>query len=130
YNPGNPAFLRRLDNSAFWHANGTEVHNAGETWSHPLFDYDEQVGTDLALKVVLQANFLFDLSPTQAEGSAAMLAADQMLNQGATSGQIRNAFAERHTPIGTGGPVGTVHPVVHTIGVANAATGTFFLRNS
>jgi hypothetical protein len=130
YNPGNPAYLRRLDNPAFWHANGAEVHNAGETWSHPLFDYDEQVGSDVAFRVALQANFLFDLSPTQAEGAAAMLVADQMLNQGATSGQIRNAFAERHTPIGTGGPVGTVHPVVHTIGIGTPATGTFFLRNS
>jgi hypothetical protein len=130
YNPGNPPYLRRLDNPAFWHQNGTEVHAAGETWSHPLFDYDEQVGPDVAYKVALQANFLFDLSPTQAEGAAAMLTADQMLNQGATSGQIRNAFAERHTPIGTGGPVGTVHPVVHTIGVGIPASGTFFLRNS
>ncbi len=130
YNPGNPAFLRRLDQAAFWHAHGSEVHDAGETWSHPLFDYDNQVGTDVALKVALQANFLFDLSPTQAEGSAAMLTADQLLNGGATAGQINNAFAERHTPIGTGGPVGTVHPVVHTVGIGGVGAGTFFLRNS
>jgi hypothetical protein len=130
YNPGNPAFLRRLDNAAFWHGNGSEVHDAGETWSHPLFDYDQQVGTNVGLRVALQANFLMDLSPTQAEGYAAMISADQMLYGGATAGLINNAFGERHTPLGTGGPVATVVPVVHTVGVGIPATGTFFLRNS
>ena len=124
YNPGNPAFLRRLDNPAFWHMNGTEVHDAGETWSHPCFDFDNQVGPDVALDIFLQAVFLFDLSPTQVEGAAAYITADQMLNQGACAGLINNAFKERHTI------AGNVVPVVHTIGVSTPGSAAFFLRNS
>jgi hypothetical protein len=115
-------FLRKLDNPIFWENRGNEVHDAGEIWSHPLFDYDNQVGPDVALDTVLQAHFLFDLSPTQVEGAAAMITADQMLNGGATAAFINNAFRERHTV------AGAVVPVVHTIGFA--AGGAFFLRNS
>src|SRR4029079_12413165 len=124
YNPGNPAFLRRLDTATFWENRPNEVHSAGEVWSHPLFDYDQQVGQDLGLHVALEANFLFDLSPTQAEGGAAMVTAEQTLTGGATAGQVKNAFYERHTL------AGTVHPVVQTPGISGPGTGTVFLRNS
>ncbi len=125
YNPGNPPFLRKCNTSRFYPNTGgnCEVHNAGETWSHALFDYDGQVGPETALDVLLQANFLLDLSPTQVEGAAAVQAADNTLNGGSTLGLINNAFRERHTI------AGTVVPVVHTIGVATAGP-LFNLRNS
>lgn len=126
YNPGNPAFLRRLDTSRFYPNTGgnCEVHNAGETWSHSLWDYDNQVGPDTALDVALEGNFMLPLSPTQVQGAAAYITADQMLNQGATAAQINNAFRERHTV------AGTVVPVVHTPGITFPGSGSAFLRNS
>ena len=72
--------------------NGTEVHDAGETWSHPCFDFDNQVGPDVALDIFLQAVFLFDLSPTQVEGAAAYITADQMLNQGEAAIRKRHPY--------------------------------------
>jgi hypothetical protein len=130
YNPGNPAFLRRLDTGTLWANRPAEVHSAGEVWSHPLFDYDNQAGPDVALDVALEALFLMDLSPKQDEGAAAMITADQMLNNGATSGLIRNAFRERQTNIGPGVPPGTLVPVVHTPGITFPGSGSAFLRNS
>ncbi len=126
YNAGGSPhpFLRKLDNPTLWVNRPSEVHDAGEVWSHPVFDYNQQVGTDTGLDVMLQAQFLYDLSPTQVECANAFITADQMLNGGATAAQINNAFRERGTL------AGTVVPVVHTIGVANPATGDFFLRTS
>jgi hypothetical protein len=124
YNPGNPPFLRRLDTATFWENRPSAVHSAGQVWSHPLFDFDNQVGPDVGLDVALQALFLMDLSPTQVEGAAAMLAADQLLWSGATAGLITNAFEERHTI------AGTVVPVVHTLGTAGPDSGDFLLRRS
>ena len=124
YNPGNPGFLRRLDNSTLWVNRQNEVHAAGEVWSHPLWDYDNQVGANTGLDVALEALFLMDLSPTQVEGAAAMITADMMLNGGATAGQINNAFKERGTV------AGTVVPVVHTPGITFPGSGSAFLRNS
>lgn len=124
YNPGDPGYLRRLDNPTFWENRPSQVHSAGQVWSHPLFDFDNQVGPDVGLDVALQALFLMDLTPTQVEGAAAMIAADQLLHGGATAGLINNAFRERHTV------AGTVVPVVHTLGTAGAESGDFLLRRS
>lgn len=126
YNAGGTPhpFLRKLD-TATLHANRpSQVHSAGEVWSHPVFDYNNQVGALPGLDVQLQAQFLYDLSPTQVEGAAAFLTADTMLNNGATSGFINNAFRERGTL------AGTVVPVVHTPGITTPGTGSAFLRNS
>ncbi len=117
-------FLRKLD-TATLHANRpSQVHSAGEVWSHPVFDYNNQVGAMTGLDVQLQAQFLYDLSPTQVECAAAFLTADMMLNNGATTGQINNAFKERGTI------AGTVVPVVHTPGITTPGSGSAFLRNS
>jgi hypothetical protein len=126
YNPnGSPhPNLRPLNNPTFWENRGAEVHDAGEVWSHPLFDYDNQVGPDLALKTILESHFLYDLNPSQVEGANALLTADAMINGGGTTPHILNAFRERHTL------AGTVVPVVHTIGVVPAGSAAFFLRNS
>ncbi len=116
--------LRKLDNPTLWASRPSAVHSAGEVWSHPVFDYNNQVGTLAGLDVQLQAQFLYDLSPTQVECAAAFLTADTMLNNGSTSGQINNAFRERGTI------AGTVVPVVHTPGITTPGTGTAFLKNS
>ena len=126
YNAGGTPhpFLRKLDIATFWESRPSAVHSAGSVWAHPVFDYNNQVGADAGLDVMLQAQFLYDLSPTQVECANAFLTADMMLNGGSTSGLINNAFRERHTL------AGTVVPVIHTIGAGIPATGTFFLRNS
>jgi hypothetical protein len=124
-------FLRKLD-IATLHANRpSAVHSAGQVWSHPVFDFANQVGPRAALRVMLRAQFLYDTSPTQVECAAAFLKADSILGgdaagviPGPMSGQINNAFRERGTI------AGTVVPVVHTVGSGVQATGTFFLRNS
>jgi hypothetical protein len=127
YNAGGTPhpFLRKLDNPTLW-ANrpSSGVHAPGEVWSHPLFDFDNQVGPDVALTVILEGNFLLDNSPTQAEGGVAMVTASQMLWGGATTPFVQNAFRERGTI------AGAVVPVVHTIGVKSAGTNDYFLRNS
>jgi hypothetical protein len=126
YNPnGTPhPNLRILNVSTLWANRPSAVHSAGQVWSHPVFDYNNQAGTDAGLDVMLQAQFLYDLSPTQVECASAFLTADMMLNNGATSGLINNAFRERGTL------AGTVVPIVHSVGSGVQATGTFFLRNS
>ena len=127
YNAGGSPhpFLRKLDNPTFWENRpGSGVHAPGETWSHPLFDIDNQVGPDVALTVILEGNFLLDNSPTQAEGAVAMVTASQMIFGGATTPFVQNAFRERHTL------AGAVVPVVHTIGIKSTATNDYFLRNS
>lgn len=126
YNPNDTPHpnLRKLNDPTL-HANRpSAVHSAGQVWSHPVFDYNNQVGALTGLDVQLQAQFLYDLSPTQVECAAAFLTADMMLNGGATSGQINNAFRERGTI------AGTVVPVVHTVGVTTPGSGFAFLRNS
>lgn len=126
YNAGGSPhpFLRKLDTATLWANRGSEVHDAGEVWAHPVFDYNNQVGSLTGLDVQLQAQFLYDLSPTQVECAAAFLAADVMLNNGATSGFINNAFRERGTI------AGTVVPIVHTPGITTPGSGAAFLRNS
>lgn len=136
YNAGGTPhpFLRKLDTATLWANRPSQVHSAGEIWSHPVFDYNNQVGTLVGLDVLLQAQFMYDTSPTQAECAAAMIAADQMLNNGATYGLIINAFRERQTSIDTPAdppvPPGTLVPVVHTPGVTFPGSGSAFLRNS
>jgi hypothetical protein len=103
----------------------SQVHSAGQVWSHPCHDFTLQLGVRTGLRVALEGNFLFDLNPTQVEGANAYLQADMMLYNGATGGLIRNAFRERQTL------VGTVVPIVHTPGVAFVNNGAnFFFRYS
>jgi hypothetical protein len=127
YNPnGTPhPNLRNLNSSVLHPNRPSAVHSAGQVWSHPCHDFTLQLGVRTGLRAALEGNFLFDLSPTQVEGANAYLQADMMINGGALSGLIRNAFVERQTL------AGTVVPIVHTPGVATVTNGVnYFLRYS
>ncbi|MBK6429015.1 MAG: hypothetical protein IPF82_23320 [Blastocatellia bacterium] len=52
---------RQLD--AVGQSSERSARGRSEVWSHPLWDYDNQVGADTGLDVALEALFLMDLEP-------------------------------------------------------------------
>ena len=96
YNPGNPAFLRRLDSTKKYPTDIVgQVHADGEIWSACLWQIWNLIGKTRADKIILEAHF--QVSPTGGfvDAANAILAANQSLFQGQDQAEIRQIFVDR-----------------------------------
>lgn len=118
-------YLRRVDEPQTYPNTGgnCQVHIAGQTWSHALFAFENAVGADVALRTVLEANFLLDLTPTQVEAAQAMLLADESLTGGANRAALLAAFSAR------GILAGDLSPAVSSAQVKKTDNGLVLVVN-
>jgi Zn-dependent metalloprotease len=102
YNPGNPAFLRRLDSPKQYPKDmapdkGEErgVHANAEIWSACLWQIRDIVGRKRADTMILESHFALSPDSTFADGARAVLQANKELYQGADEPAIRQVFVKR-----------------------------------
>jgi Zn-dependent metalloprotease len=96
YNPGDPAYLRRVDgNKQYPEDIVRQVHEDGEIWSACLWGIHNALGRRVADPIIFNANFLFPQDVEFADAAAAVLQSDSVLNGGANAAAIRAVFA-RH----------------------------------
>ncbi len=72
-----------------------EVHDDGEMWSASLWQVRGIVGRARADKLVLEAHYSVSTTGTFADGSNAILAANQSLYNGADGAAVRRVFVDR-----------------------------------
>jgi Zn-dependent metalloprotease len=108
YNPGNPAFLRRVDlNKRYPDDLVGEEHSDGEIWSACLYDLNQAIGRNTADRIIVNSHFLFSSSVGFESGAAAVLEADAQLNGGANATAIITALGSHGIGLSTGTPVVT-----------------------
>lgn len=96
YNPGTPAFLRRLDTPKNYPSGmDGEVHDDGEIWSACLWQLWGLVGKAKADTLVLQAHFLLTPTAKFADGANAIIKANATLYQGEDAAAIKQIFVTR-----------------------------------
>ena len=98
YNPGEPAFLRRVDGAKRYPADldaDMEVHNNGEIWSSHLWKIRQKLGRDAADKLIIEAHFKLSPRATFRENAEAIIATDAELNAGKNAAALRQIFTER-----------------------------------
>jgi Zn-dependent metalloprotease len=106
YNPGNPAFLRRVDTTKRYPDDlRFQVHTDGEIWSSCLWGIHQALGRDVANRIIFNANFLFPTDVGFEDAAAAVMESDRQLNGGANALAIRQAFASHGIQVQVTGPV-------------------------
>lgn len=96
YNPGNPAYLRRLDSTKHYPEDvDGEVHDDGEMWSASLWQIRTLVGKTRADTMILEAQFSDATDASFEDGALAILAANQALYGGADQTAIKKVFIDR-----------------------------------
>ncbi|WP_322348610.1 M36 family metallopeptidase [Tumebacillus algifaecis] len=92
----NPPCLRRLDNNKVMPGSWKgQVHADGEIWSQGAYEMAQQLGVDVATKIILQSHFSLTPSSGFNNGAAAIKAADALLNGGANATTITAIWAAR-----------------------------------
>lgn len=99
YNPGTPAFLRRVDSTKHYPEDfvvSGDPHDNGELWSASLKQVFDLLGKTDANKVILQSQFALAPDATFADASNSIVAAYQSLFPSGTNGTaLRNIFVAR-----------------------------------
>jgi subtilisin-like proprotein convertase family protein/Zn-dependent metalloprotease len=96
YNPGTPAFLRRVDgNKRYPNDIVNQVHADGEIWSACLWQLRALVGRDRANRIILESHFSVPPSGGFVDGANAIITANQNLYGGADRTAIRQIFVDR-----------------------------------
>lgn len=96
YNPGNPAFLRRLDSPRKYpEGMDGEVHDDGEIWSATLWKVRAVVGKTRADKTILESHFALSSTSGFTDAALAIIEANKNLYAGADEAAIRNVFASQ-----------------------------------
>lgn len=96
YASGNPPCLRRLDNNKVYPKDWVgEVHDDGEIWSQGLYQMSEQLGRDIATKIILQSHWSLTPNATFNDGAKAIKQADTLLYDGAHAAQIDAIWSAR-----------------------------------
>jgi hypothetical protein len=91
-----PAAWRRVDATKHYpESMSNDIHDDGEIWSTCLWDIFAALGKDSADKIILGSHFLVPLLPSFEDGAYAMLAADDILYDGAHTSVISNIFVAR-----------------------------------
>jgi hypothetical protein len=105
YDFHDPPYLRRVDgNKVYPDDLQYQVHSDGEIWSSVLWDVHQALGRAVADPIIFNANFLLPQDVTFEDGAAALLAADQMLNDGANAAAITAALADHGLAAGSATP--------------------------
>ena len=92
-----PPCLRRVDEPATFESfdHQGDEHANGSIWSATLWDLREEVGRDVADRVVIESHFQLDGFTTFARGARAILDADRNLNGGRHVAALRRVFRRR-----------------------------------
>jgi hypothetical protein len=92
-----PPCLRRVDEPATFESFDPEgdEHDNGPIWSATLWELREQVGRDVADRVVVESHFQLDGFTTFARGARAILDADRNLYGGGHVAGMRRIFRRR-----------------------------------
>ena len=130
YNPGTPAFLRRMDSTKHYPEDVVnEVHDDGEMWSACLKQVFDLLGRTNANKVILESHFGLSTTATFADGSNSIVAAyDSLFPGGANAAALRNIFVARGFLAASGGvaPASVTTNLSAVVG-GNQVTGTVTL---
>lgn len=133
YNPGTPAFLRRMDSTKHYPEDVVnEVHDDGEMWSACLKQVFDLLGRTDANKTILQAHFSLSTTATFKDGSNAIVSAYQSLfPSGTNAAALRNIFVARGFLAASGGiaPASVTTNVSSIVG-GNTVTGTVTLASA
>jgi hypothetical protein len=89
-----------IDNSPFTYDNvqdGTmlEVHDGGEIWAATLFDIRKVLGAKTTDQLVVTGMKLTPCNPSMLQARDAIIAADEVLNQGVNRCELFKVFAQR-----------------------------------
>lgn len=96
YNPGDPAYLRRLDSPKHYPEDMTgEVHADGEIWSACLWQIRDIVGATRADTMILESHFYLSPDAGFVDGATAILDANEALYSGADQDAILQVFVDR-----------------------------------
>jgi hypothetical protein len=99
FSSATPPALRRLDTDKRYPLDVTgEIHADGEIWSGFLWDLRGLVGTDDALRLVVESHFMLSPSAGFLQGANAILAANESLRDGGDADAIRALLADRGLP--------------------------------
>lgn len=96
YNPGTPAYLRRMDSAKHYPEDMVgEVHDDGEIWSASLWQVRGIVGKTRSDTMILESHFSLSPDASFEDGALAILAANQNLYGGADGDAILQVFVDR-----------------------------------
>jgi hypothetical protein len=96
YSTKSPPYLRRVDGTKHYPEDlKSEPHADGEIWSRFLWDLRALVGTDDAVRVVVESHFLLTPNANFAQGANAVLMANVSLRAGADDVAIRDLLDAR-----------------------------------
>ena len=99
YNPGDPAYLRRLDSKKHFPEDmdyvNFDTHMDGEIWSACLWLIRGICGKTRTDKMVLESHFYLDGMAGFVDGAEAILEANATLYGSANQSQIRQVFVDR-----------------------------------
>jgi subtilisin-like proprotein convertase family protein/Zn-dependent metalloprotease len=96
YNPGNPAYLRRVDGTKHYPEDMQgEVHADGEIWSACLWQIRGIVGAERADTMILESHFRLMPDASFEDGALAILGANTDLYGGADQSAIAQVFVDR-----------------------------------
>ena len=93
--PALPAARRRAGDVRELRPPTGDEHDNGPIWSATLWDLREEVGRDVADRVVVESHFQLDGFTTFARGARAILDADRNLNGGRHVAALRRVFRRR-----------------------------------
>jgi len=96
YNPGCPAYLRRVDSTKHYPEDMVgEVHLDGEIWSACLWQMRGALGAATADEIIIESHFYLTPTSQFRDGADAIILADQNLNGGANEAVITQIFTDR-----------------------------------
>jgi len=96
YSTKSPPYLRRVDGTKRYPQDvKSEPHADGEIWSRFLWDLRALVGTDAAVRVVVESHFLLTANAGFVQGANAVLLANVSLRAGADDVAIRDLLDAR-----------------------------------
>lgn len=96
YNPGSPAFLRRVDSTKHYPEDMVgEVHADGEIWSACLWQVRGIVGAVRSDTVIIESHFRLAPDASFRDAALAILAVNQDLYGGADQDAITQVFVDR-----------------------------------
>lgn len=96
YSSARPPYLRRVDTGKRYPDDFRgEQHADGEIWSQFLWDLKALIGSDEALRVVLESHFLLTPGARFTQGANAVLLANEAVRGGADDVAIRDLLDDR-----------------------------------
>lgn len=105
YSPRARPYLRRVDEDKIYpHDLVDEPHADGEIWSRFLWDLNDALGADEALRLVVESHFYLTANARFLQGANALLLANRALRDGADDAAIRALLRERGLPFDVPSP--------------------------